>query len=282
MTRSAAGGLLRALAAWAAVAGLAAAQEGDDVLGALGVKTAPPAGTPRMVVWQQYPRYFTASIEFHDPEDAMWPAYFLARPATTNGWFEFGEKQHKGQFAVKSHMMAQVDGSQDKRLGGERVRLKEVEGRDGAKEQRPFGPDLLFTLGTMDPIAVDERTVMRRTDKGLEPQIVKTDYTPVTGVLAMDQRELPVKGKLYANLRPELNRVLQKMEFVAVPMRLVFEVKGRDLGLNEHADKTVLVNVYAEAFLPPRSLADLQTEIGVPKAQDAQVEETIEEFKLDP
>jgi hypothetical protein len=178
--------------------------------------------------------------------------------------------------------MAQADGSQDKRIGGELVRMKEVVGRDGAKEQRPFGPDMLFTLKSMDPIEVEERTVMRRTAKGPEPHTVKTDYTPVTGTLAVDERVLQLKGRMYANLRQEENRVLKKMEYASAPMRIVFNVAGAELGLKDNAGKTVRLEVWAEAFMPPKSLAELQAEIGVPTAKDAPMEEAIDEFKLDP
>lgn len=270
-------------AAWAAVGLPAATAQLDEMLDDLdGTKAAKAAAVPKMYVKASTPRFFTSSIEFHDPDEELWPTYLLARAADENGWFQYGDKQHQGQFAVKSHMMAQVDGTQDRRLGGSLVKLREVEGKDGSKHKKPFGPEVLVTVKKMGAVQIDEKTITQK-DRGGRPvqRVIKTVWTPVTASIDVDGRVTDAQGKMYVSVKQEENKVIQKMEYVSAPMRLVFDVKGAALGLKKRASKPVTVQVYTEAFAKRASVEDIKQDLGIPTVKKAVEEDADVDLGLD-
>lgn len=257
----------------------------DDMLDDLDDTKAAAATAPRMVVAPSHPHYYTSSIEFHDPEDELWPMYLLARADTEDGWFQFGNEQHRGSFTVRSHLMAQVDGAQDRRIAGDLVRVKEVENRSGKLVKRPFGPEVKVSVKKLEPVQTEEKTVIRRGRDGKPVErVIKTVYTPVEAVLDVDGNQTSASGRMYVGLHQQPNKVTQQNEYVSSPLRLVFHVKGSDLGSKVHATRTVRVQVYTEAFITGRSVKDIQKEIGTPTLKDAAQESAGEiggEFDLE-
>jgi len=242
----------------------------DEMLDDLdGTKAAKAAAVPKMFLKESAPRFFTSSIEFHDPDEELWPTYLLARAADENGWFLYDNKQHKGEFTVKSHLMAQVDGTQDRRLGGSLVKMREVENKEGTKYKKPFGPEVVVTVKKIEPIQVDEKTITRNTNKGPVEKVIKTVWSPVTAVIDVEGLQTTAKGRLYASVKQKENEVTKKMEYISAPIRMVFSVKGAALGLKKRPSKPVRVQVYTEAFAKMASVEDIKKEMGVPTVKEA-------------
>lgn len=254
----------------------------DEMLDDLdGTKAAKAAAIPKMYLKASTPRFFTSSIEFHDPDDELWPTYLLARAADENGWFQFASKQHQGTFAVKSHMMAQVDGTQDRRLGGSLVQMREVENKEGKKYKKPFGPEVLVTVKKIGAVVTEEKTVTRNTNKGPVQRVIKIVYSPVTATINVEGLETTMQGRMYASIKQEENKVTEKMEYVSAPIRMVFSVKGASLGMKKRASKPVRVQIYTEAFAKRASVADIKEALGVPTVKKAVEEDSDVDLELD-
>jgi hypothetical protein len=86
----------------------------------------------------------------------------------------------------------------------------------------------------------------------------------VKAVIDVDGKQTAAKGRLYVSLKQDENEATKKQEYVSAPMRMTFNVAGKDLGLKRHADRQVRVDVYTEAFARRRSAEEIRKEIGTP------------------